>query len=87
MITSDFGGSAAPALRAGGLWLAGYVAHSLQTTAGMLVVRASPLSQIPSSNIGIYFARTLMMEEGGGKHQRLIDQCHEATALRNFRLL
>src|SRR5207244_743797 len=46
---------AAPPLRAGALWLAGFVAHSSQTAAGMLVARASPASQIASSKIGIYF--------------------------------
>src|SRR2546426_5300345 len=46
---------AAPPLGAGALWLAGFVAHSSQTAAGMLVVRASPASQIAFSKIGIYF--------------------------------
>ena len=46
---------AAPPLRAGALWLAGFVAHSSQTAAGMLVARASPASQRASSKIGIYF--------------------------------
>ena len=32
-----------------------FVAHSLQTAAGMLVVRASPARQIASSKIGSYF--------------------------------
>ena len=44
----------APPLRAGALWRAGFVAHSLQTAAGMLVVRASPARQIASSKIGSY---------------------------------
>jgi len=35
----------APPLRAGALWPAGFVAHSLQTAAGMVVIRASPASQ------------------------------------------
>ena len=46
---------AAPPLRAGAIWLAGFVSHSSQATSGMLLVRASPASQIASSKIGIYF--------------------------------
>ena len=46
---------AAPPRRAGGLWLAGFVAPRSQTAAGMLPRRASPASQIPSSKTGITF--------------------------------
>ena len=46
---------AAPPRRAGGLWLAGFVAPRSQTAAGMLPRRASPASQIPSSKTGINF--------------------------------
>src|SRR3989442_8685507 len=57
---------AAPPLPAGALWLAGFVAHSSQTAAGMLVARASPASQIASSKIGIYFLTNPYRKLGTG---------------------
>src|SRR5437867_10632375 len=61
---------AAPPLRAGALWLAGFVAHSSQTAAGMLVARASPASQIASSQIGNYFLR-----DPKGRQQTSSESC------------
>src|SRR2546422_11553973 len=44
---------AAPPLRAGALWLSGFVSPSSQTASGILVARASPPKQITSRQIGI----------------------------------